>query len=170
MTGLNHFLQDGIRVLDSKEVDLNFHSRFDAIMKTYKYILNLDIIMDPIYLKYKGNFPYPLDIEKMKRACKYFVGKKNFKAFMGPRSDGTNPVREIKSFEIYKENNDLIFLIKGQSFVRNQVRIMVGTLVDIGRGVIFEKDLPKILESEDRTKAGMTLSPNGLYLMEILYE
>ena len=89
---------------------------------------------------------------------------------MGPRSGNTNPVREIKSFEIYKENNDLIFLVKAQSFVRNQIRIMVGTLVDIGRGAIDEKELLEILNSEDRTKAGVTLSPNGLYLMEILYE
>ena len=150
-TALNHFLQEGVRVLDSEEVSLKFHSRFDAVMKTYKYILNLDDVMDPIYLRYKGNFPYPLDIEKMK-------------------SGNTNPVREIKSFEIYKENNDLIFLVKAQSFVRNQIRIMVGTLVDIGRGAIDEKELLEILNSEDRTKAGVTLSPNGLYLMEILYE
>lgn len=169
-TALNHFLPIGVRVLDAMEVDLKFHSRFDAKLKTYKYILNLDSVMDPIYLNYKGNFPYPLDIEKMKRACKFFVGKKNFKSFMGSRSFNTNPVREIKSFDIYKENNDLIFLIKGQSFVRNQIRIMVGTLVDIGRGVLKEDSILEILESEDRTKAGVTLSPNGLYLMEILYE
>lgn len=106
----------------------------------------------------------------MKRAKEYFVGKKSFKAFMGPRTGNTNPIREIKSFEIYKENNDLIFLIKGQSFIRNQVRIMVGTLVDIGRGLIREDELERILDSEDRTKAGVTLSPNGLYLMEILYD
>ena len=169
-TALNHFLPIGVRVLDSKEVSEDFHSRFDAKMKTYKYILNLDEVMDPIYYNYKANFPYPLDIEKMQRAKEYFIGRKSFKAFMGPRTGNTNPVREIKSFEIYKENNDLIFLIKGQSFIRNQVRIMVGTLVDIGRGLIEEDELEKILDSEDRTKAGITLSPNGLYLMEILYD
>ncbi len=169
-TALNHFLPFGIRVLDSKEVSPNFHSRFDAKMKTYKYILNLDEVMDPIYFNYKANFPYPLDIDKMQRAKEHFIGKKSFKAFMGPRTGNANPVREIKSFEIYKENNDLIFLIKGQSFIRNQVRIMVGTLVDIGRGLIEEDELEKILDSEDRTKAGITLSPNGLYLMEILYD
>ena len=160
-TALNHFLPIGVRVLDSKEVSENFHSRFDAKMKTYKYILNLDEVMDPIYYNYKSNFPYPLDIEKMKRAKEYF---------MGPRTGNTNPIREINSFEIYKENNDLIFLIKGQSFIRNQVRIMVGTLVDIGRGLIEEDELERILDSEDRTRAGVTLSPNGLYLMEILYD
>ena len=112
----------------------------------------------------------PLDIEKMKRAKEYFIGRKSFKAFMGPRTGNTNPIREINSFEIYKENNDLIFLIKGQSFIRNQVRIMVGTLVDIGRGLIEEDELERILDSEDRTRAGVTLSPNGLYLMEILYD
>lgn len=169
-TALNHFLPIGVRVLDSKEVSENFHSRFDAKMKTYKYILNLDEVMDPIYYNYKENFPYPLDIEKMQRAKEYFIGRKSFKAFMGPRTGNTNPIREINSFEIYKENNDLIFLIKGQSFIRNQVRIMVGTLVDIGRGLIEEDELEKILDSEDRTKAGITLSPNGLYLMEILYD
>ncbi|MEB3058528.1 tRNA pseudouridine(38-40) synthase TruA [Parvimonas sp. D9] len=169
-TALNHFLPIGVRVLDSKEVSENFHSRFDAKMKTYKYILNLDEVMDPIYYNYKANFPYPLDIEKMQRAKEYFIGRKSFKAFMGPRTGNTNPIREIKSFEICKENNDLIFLIKGQSFIRNQVRIMVGTLVDIGRGLIEEDELEKILDSEDRTKAGITLSPNGLYLMEILYD
>ena len=169
-TALNHFLPIGVRVLDSKEVSENFHSRFDAKMKTYKYILNLDEVMDPIYYNYKANFPYPLDIEKMQRAKECFIGKKSFKAFMGPRTGNTNPIREINSFEIYKENNDLIFLIKGQSFIRNQVRIMVGTLVDIGRGLIEEDELEKILDSEDRTKAGVTLSPNGLYLMEILYD
>ena len=72
-TALNHFLPIGVRVLDSKEVSENFHSRFDAKMKTYKYILNLDEVMDPIYYNYKANFPYPLDIEKMKRAKEYFV-------------------------------------------------------------------------------------------------
>lgn len=169
-TALNHFLPVGVRVLDSKEVSEDFHSRFDAKMKTYKYILNLDEVMDPIYYNYKANFPYPLDIEKMQRAKEYFIGKKSFKAFMGPRTGNTNPIREISSFDIYKENNDLIFLIKGQSFIRNQVRIMVGTLVDIGRGLIEEDELEKILDSEDRTKAGVTLSPNGLYLMEILYD
>lgn len=169
-TALNHFLPIGVRVLDSKEVSENFHSRFDAKMKTYKYILNLDEVMDPIYYNYKANFPYPLDIEKMERAKEYFIGRKSFKAFMGPRTGNTNPIREINSFEIYKENNDLIFLIKGQSFIRNQVRIMVGTLVDIGRGLIEEDELERILDSEDRTRAGVTLSPNGLYLMEILYD
>lgn len=169
-TALNHFLPIGVRVLDSKEVSENFHSRFDAKMKTYKYILNLDEVMDPIYYNYKANFPYLLDIEKMKRAKEYFIGRKSFKAFMGPRTGNTNPIREIKSFEICKENNDLIFLIKGQSFIRNQVRIMVGTLVDIGRGLIEEDELKRILDSEDRTRAGVTLSPNGLYLMEILYD
>ena len=169
-TALNHFLPIGVRVLDSKEVSENFHSRFDAKMKTYKYILNLDEVMDPIYYNYKANFPYPLDIDKMQRAKEFFIGRRSFKAFMGPRTGNTNPIREISSFEIYKENNDLIFLIKGQSFIRNQVRIMVGTLVDIGRGLIEEDELEKILDSEDRTKAGVTLSPNGLYLMEILYE
>lgn len=168
--GLNHFLPVGVRVLDAKEVDLSFHSRFDAKLKTYKYILNTDQVMDPIFYNYKGNFPYPLDVEEMQKAKEFFIGKKNFKSFMGPRSEGTNPVREIKSFEIYKEKSDLIFVIKGQSFIRNQVRIMVGTLVDIGRGLIRAKDLEKILESEDRTKAGKTLSPNGLYLTEIVYE
>lgn len=169
-TALNHFLPIGVRVLDSKEVSENFHSRFDAKMKTYKYILNLDEVMDPIYYNYKANFPYPLDIEKMQRAKEYFIGRKSFKAFMGPRTGNTNPIREIKSFEICKENNDLIFLIKGQSFIRNQVRIMIGTLVDIGRGLIEEDELERILDSEDRTRAGVTLSPNGLYLMEILYD
>ena len=169
-TALNHFLPIGVRVLDSKEVSENFHSRFDAKMKTYKYILNLDEVMDPIYYNYKANFPYPLHIEKMKRAKEYFIGRKSFKAFMGPRTGNTNPIREINSFEIYKENNDLIFLIKGQSFIRNQVRIIVGTLVDIGRGLIEEDELERILDSEDRTRAGVTLSPNGLYLMEILYD
>ena len=157
-------------IIDSKEVSENFHSRFDAKMKTYKYILNLDEVMDPIYYNYKANFPYPLDIDKMQRAKEFFIGRRSFKAFMGPRTGNTNPIREISSFEIYKENNDLIFLIKGQSFIRNQVRIMVGTLVDIGRGLIEEDELEKILDSEDRTKAGVTLSPNGLYLMEILYD
>ena len=169
-TALNHFLPIGVRVLDSKEVSENFHSRFDAKMKTYKYILNLDEVMDPIYYNYKANFPYPLDIDKMQRAKEFFIGRRSFKAFMGPRTGNTNPIREISSFEIYKENNDLIFLIKGQSFIRNQVRIMVGTLVDIGRGLFEEDELEKILDSEDRTKAGVTLSPNGLYLMEILYD
>lgn len=168
--GLNHFLCDGIRILDADEVSMDFHSRFDATMKTYKYILNTEEVMAPIYNNYKGNCRYPLDLDKMLFAKEFFIGRKSFKAFMGPRSLETNPVREIKSFEIVREGTDLIFTIKGQSFIRNQVRIMVGTLVDIGRGVIEPTELKNILESEDRTKAGQTLSPNGLYLMEILYD
>ncbi len=169
-TGLNHYLPLGIRVLESEEVDLSFHSRFDATLKTYKYILNRDDVMAPIYNNYKFNYSEFLDVDKMKSSTKYFLGRKSFKAFMGPRSEGTNPVREIQYFEIFEEGNDLIFIIKGQSFIRNQVRIMVGTLVDIGRGFIEPENLEKIFESEDRTKAGQTLGPEGLYLMEILYD
>lgn len=170
VNGINHFLDEGIRILEAEEVSVDFHSRFDAKMKTYKYILSTEEILPPIYNNYKGHCKYKLDVDKMQIAKDFFVGRKNFKAFMGSRSFETNPIREIKSFEIIEDCNDLIFVIKGQSFIRNQVRIMVGTLVDIGRGIIDPLELKDIIESQDRTRAGQTLSPNGLYLMEILYE
>ena len=111
-----------------------------------------------------------LDVEKMKKACKYLVGKHNFKAFCIPRKlDGENFERNIISCEIEKNENDIVIKVCGEGFLHNMVRIIVGTLLDVGQGKISPEEVKNIILSQDRSRAGKTVSAKGLILYDVRY-
>ena len=110
-----------------------------------------------------------LDIQKMKQAIKYFEGEHDFKAFKASGTSSKSSVRTIYSANIKKEGERIIIELTGNGFLYNMVRIISGTLVDIGLGKIKPEELPNIIESKDRTKAGKTLPPQGLFLVEVKY-
>ena len=105
----------------------------------------------------------------MQRACKYFIGEHNFKAFCASGSTAKTTVRTIYSLNVEKDGDIICIRVKGSGFLYNMVRIIAGTLVYVGSGKIKPEEIPEIIKSKDRAKAGKTLAPNGLTLMEVHY-
>ncbi|MDL2310536.1 tRNA pseudouridine(38-40) synthase TruA [Peptostreptococcaceae bacterium OttesenSCG-928-C18] len=169
LTGINHYLsEEDIQVIKVEEVGEKFHSRFSAKSKLYKYVLCNEKFMHPRYRKYKGHIPYYLDFEKIVESSKLFLGEHDFSTFC-KNTEKVNPVRCIDRLDIYKEKNDIIFYFEAESFLRNMIRIIIGTLVEVGRG---KRDIDWIKQGfmqKNRVFAGPTISPGGLYLMEVYY-
>ncbi|KXZ39015.1 tRNA pseudouridine38-40 synthase [Alkalithermobacter thermoalcaliphilus JW-YL-7 = DSM 7308] len=165
---INSKLPPDIRIISADEVSLDFHSRYSAIKKRYKYIMTNFSFEMPLYRNYAYNIPYKLDIEKMKQQAKSLIGTHDFVGFMGSGSSVKDTVRTIYDIDLYKKDDFIILEVEGNGFLYNMVRIIVGTLVDIGRGKINE-DLTLIIESKDRNKAGHTAPAKGLFLKKVYY-
>ncbi len=166
---LNSNLPKDIVITDAKDVDLSFHPRYDAIEKTYEYKIVNDNFLLP-QLRNFVEFEYrPIDIEKIKLASKYFIGEHDFKGFCASECSVKSTVRIINNIEIQKTNSIITMKFTGNGFLYNMVRILSGTLLYVGLGKIDVDSIPNIIKSKDRTKAGKTLSPSGLTLIEIKY-
>lgn len=166
---LRKFLSDSIEVISSEEVDLFFHARFSAKSKVYKYLIYNDKFMHPNLNHAYCKVTYDLDIDLMRQAAKLLCGSHDFKAFSKYENKKINTCRTIEYIEINRKDKIIEIEIKGNSFLYNQVRIMVGVLVDVGRGHRMPSYVTEILQSRDRLKAGITYGPQGLYLMKIEY-
>ncbi len=166
---LNQRLPEDIRIQKSEEVDVNFHPRYIKSQKTYEYrILNRRF---PIPTeRFYSHFTYiPLDIEKMREAAEYLVGEHDFKSFCGTGAQVKTTVRTVKEIQIEKNEDRITIRITGEGFLYNMVRIIAGTLMDIGGGLYPPEKIQEILEAKDRKKAGPTAPARGLTLMEIQY-
>lgn len=167
---LNQRLPDDIVITKSEEVPLNFHPRYCNCSKTYEYhIINTRI---PIPTKRLTNYfvSYVLDIDKMRQAASYLVGEHDFVSFCNVRTDVENTVRTITALDILTNGNEITIRITGNGFLYNMVRIIVGTLVRVGRGFYEPEKVKEILEAKDRKAAGVTAPAHGLMLVEIKYE
>ncbi|HHW58217.1 MAG TPA: tRNA pseudouridine(38-40) synthase TruA [Clostridia bacterium] len=166
---LNSVLPDDVVVVQAKEVDDSFHARYSAKKKRYRYlILNRKFPM-PTMRNYCWHIDYPLNIEKMKKAASYLVGTHDFSAFKASGSSKTSTIRTVHDLTIEKNEDFISIEIEADGFLYNMVRIIVGTLVYVGLGKIKENTLYDILNSKDRTKAGITAPSEGLYLIKIIY-
>ena len=166
---LNQRLPEDIRIQKSEEVDVNFHPRYIKSQKTYEYrILNRRF---PIPTeRFYSHFTYiPLDIEKMREAAEYLVGEHDFKSFCGTGAQVKTTVRTVKEIQIEKNEDRITIRITGEGFLYNMVRIIAGTLMDIGGGLYPPEKMQEILAAKDRKKAGPTAPARGLTLMEIQY-
>ena len=168
--GLNTKLPDDISVLACEEVPLEFHARYNCKGKEYEYIVHNSEIKNPFYKDTAYRSWYPIDAQKLDRAAKDFVGTHDFKAMCSTDCDKENTVRTIHYFNVRRENELVIFTVSGDGFLYNMVRIMVGTLLFINEGKIGENEIPEILSSLDRTRAGKTVPPQGLYLNKVYYD
>lgn len=166
---LRVFLPDSIELISSEEVDLNFHARFCAKSKTYRYIIYNDKFMHPSLNHVFCKVTYDLNIGLMRKAAKYLCGFHDFRAFSKYENKKINTYRNIEYIDINKKGKLIMIDIKGNSFLYNQVRIMIGVLVDVSRGHRKPEDVKEILESKNRLKAGITYGGQGLYLMKIDY-
>ncbi len=168
---LNCNLKAAIRIKSAEEVDLRFHSRLNCKKKTYRYIINNSKYGTAIYRNLETYIPQKLNIEKMKEAVKYFEGEHDFKAFRSSGTSSKSSVRTIYKAEVIEMPGERIYIeLTGNGFLYNMVRIIAGTLVDVGIGKIEPSDIEKIIESKERSNAGKTLQPQGLYLLKVEYE
>ena len=167
---LNSKLKKSIRIKEAKEVDEKFHSRYTCKRKTYKYVINNSIQGTAIYRNLQYHFPGKLDDIKMNEAVKYLIGEHDFKAFKASGTSSKSSVRTIYNAKVTREGEIVTIELTGNGFLYNMVRIIAGTLVDVGEGKIKPEDVKKILLAKDRLKAGRTLPPTGLYLVNVEYE
>ena len=168
---INSNLKKSILIKSATEVDEKFHSRLSCKRKTYRYVINNSKFGSAIYRNLETHIPIKLDVNKMKEAIKYFEGEHDFKAFKASGTSSKNSVRTIYSAEVIEKENDRIWIeLTGNGFLYNMVRIISGTLVDVGLGNIEPDEIPNIINSKKRENAGKTLPPQGLYLVKVEYD
>ena len=168
-TALNACLSEDIAIIKAEEAGADFHSRFDAKIKHYRYFILNSRNRDPFNEKYSWRVPYKLNVPLVRKEAKVLIGKHDFKSFQATDKIERSSVRKISRLSIKKEKNQLIVDIEADGFLYNMVRNIVGTLVDIGRGYLPEGSMKKILKAKDRTKAGPTAPAKGLFLVEAKY-
>ena len=167
---INSKLKKSIVIKEAKEVEERFHSRYNAKQKTYRYVINNSKQGTAIYRDLECHIPMDLDIEEMKKASKYFEGEHDFKAFKASGTSSKSSIRTIYEAEVIKEGNRIKIELTGNGFLYNMVRIISGTLVDVGLGKIKAEEIPEIIELGERSRAGKTLPAHGLYLVDVKYE
>lgn len=165
-------LPSDISVFEAKWVASDFHPRYDVIEKEYIYRIYNAPVRDPFWEGRAYHLPRVLDdvaLQKMNRAAAYLVGKQDFAAYMAQGSTVATTERTIKSAVVEKEGNLIVFRVSADGFLYNMVRILVGTLIDVGLGKLDPEEIPAITASRDRSRAGMTVPACGLYLNRVLY-
>lgn len=167
---INSQIKNSIRIKSAEEVDERFHSRYNCKRKTYRYIIDNSKYGSAIFRNYTYHLPIKLDVQEMKNAIKYFEGEHDFKAFKSSGTSSKSSVRTIYEAKIKEENENIIIELTGNGFLYNMVRIISGTLVEVGLGKIKASDIPEIIEKGDRQKAGKTLPPQGLFLVKVEYD
>lgn len=166
---LNSYLPDDIVCHRAEGAEPDFDSRYMAKKKTYSYYINNSRDADAFLKNYTWHFKYNLDIDKMKKAAEAFLGTHDFYGFAASGFTVKTTVRTIYSLDIKKEGDIIAIHITGDGFLYNMVRIIAGTLCFVGTGKIDAEDMPGIIESRDRKRAGITAPPTGLFLTEVFY-
>lgn len=166
---LNPLLPDDIVVTHAEEVGADFNPRFKALKKTYEYSIYNAPFRNPIYRNYSEYVRCELDLDSIRTACEAFVGEHDFRAFCASGNSSKTTVRTIYSLDIEKDGDFIKIRVTGNGFLYNMVRIIAGTLIYVGEGRIAPDDLPEIIASGDRRKAGKTAGPSGLVLVKIMY-
>lgn len=167
--GLNGVLPPDIAVLSCEIANDDFHARYDCRGKEYVYIIHNSEIKSPFYADTAYRSWYPIDAEKLNTACKDFIGTHDFKSFCATACDKEITVRTIYDFKVEREGDLVKFTVSGDGFLYNMVRIMVGTLLFINDGKLAVDSIPEIIRGLDRTRAGKTVPPQGLYLNKVYY-
>ena len=165
---LNSLLPEDIHVFSVEEVSSDFHARFNAKRKTYKYIINCGEY-NPIERNYVYQYGKKLDVEKMKQEIKSFIGVHNFKSFVSEEAKKESYEREIYDAHIEEDGDKVIFYFTGNGFMKYQVRNMVGVLFKVGKGKLFNGIVNEIFEDEKLAKNITTIKREGLYLDKIEY-
>ncbi len=167
---LNTKLKDDVRIMKSEEVAPDFHPRYQCHNKTYEYHVCCSEIQIPTRRRYSAYTYKKPDVEKMREGAKYFVGRHDFASFQAAGSTITDTVRSIFFIDVLQDNEGIVIRVNGDGFLYNMVRIMAGTLINVGCGKILPEDCKGILEACDRKKAGPTAPACGLFLKEIFYD
>lgn len=166
------YLPEDIAVCSVEEVEERFHSRFLASEKTYQYRIHTGRVPEVFERKYvfSLNHTEQLYLENMKKASEYLVGTKDFTSFCGNSHMKKSAVRSVYEIRFEKLCGELRIIYRGNGFLQNMVRIMTGTLIEVGQGKKRADDIPEILTAKNRECAGFTAPPQGLMLMEVVYK
>lgn len=167
--GLNARLPEDISIQESFEVPAEFHPRFTETIKTYEYKILNRKFPDPTRRNDSLFYYGKLNVDAMNEAASYFVGPHDFKSFCAVNHDAKTTVRTIYSAMVDKDGDLITFEITGNGFLYNMVRIIAGTLIEVGKGKLKPEDIKMIMEARDRQKAGPTAPAHGLTLVEIEY-
>lgn len=167
---LNSLLPDDIAVSLAEYAKPDFHARFDAVGKEYRYFLFQSKHRDPFQRNYAYQFQYELDHGLMREAASDLLGTHDFTSFCSAKTEVEDRVRTVQEIDFFEENGLLVFRFVGDGFLYNMVRILVGTLLEVGTGRREAGSMLQLLAEKDRTKAGKTAPGHGLYLWKVFYE
>ena len=166
---MNRYLPESIAVREVKPCAERFHARYKALGKTYRYTC-CDGPVKPVFdRKYVTVLDEEVDVERMREAAAYLVGEHDFRSFCGNPRMKKSTVRLVDSIFIQRRQNRIIFTFHGTGFLQNMVRILVGTLLEVGRGYWEPEKMKEILDARDRRQAGPTAPPEGLCLIKVDY-
>lgn len=168
-TAINSQLKASIRIVKAEEVPLKFHSRYHCHQKTYGYFIDNSEQGTAIYRNITYHISKPLNVDEMQKAANYLVGEHDFSSFKSSGTSSKSSVRTIYNAQIVKEQQRVAIMLTGNGFLYNMVRIISGTLVEVGLGNIKAEEVKNILEAKDRQKAGKTLPAKGLFLIKVDY-
>ena len=166
---INSKVKKSIVIKSAEEVEERFHSRYSVKSKKYRYTINNSKYGTAIYRDMEYHFPFELDVQKMQEATKYFEGEHDFKAFKASGTSSKSSVRTIYKAEVIKNEDRIYIELTGSGFLYNMVRIISGTLLDVGTGKIKPIEIKDIIESKERIRAEKTLPARGLCLVEVNY-
>ena len=167
---LNSQLKKSIIIKSAEEVDEDFHSRYKCKRKTYRYLINNSEQGSAVYRNLQYHFDKKLDENKMNEAAQYLVGTHDFKSFKASGTSSKSSVRTIYNANVKRDGELIIIELTGNGFLYNMVRIIAGTLVDVGVNKTEPDKIKELVEKKDRLLAGKTLPPMGLYLVNVNYE
>lgn len=166
---INTRLPEDVSIVKSEEVDKEFHARYSSKGKTYSYTIVNRYERLSLGHQYLYHYRYELDINAMRKACKYFIGSHDFRAFMSPGSSIKTTVRNIQELYIQQNKDEIKIFITADGFLYNMVRIIVGTLLKVGNGKLEAENIEDIIIEGNRKRAGMCVPPNGLILEKVFY-
>lgn len=170
LAGLNHYLPEDIGVISLEEADGRFHSRLNAVRKTYCYHIWNSPVHNVFDRRYVWAVETPLDLEAMRRAAGYLTGTHDYKAFSSVKRGKKSTVRTVEAIRIEQKGPALTLSFTGDGFLYHMVRILTGTLVEVGLHKKKPEEMPRILESLDREQAGVMAPGQGLFLVNVEYE
>lgn len=166
---MNQYFPEDIAVTEIDEVAERFHSRLNATGKRYCYRVWNSSIPNVFWRRYAYTVEEKLDVDAMKQAAGYFLGEHDFKAFTSTKKGKKSTVRRIDAIDIEREGDLLSFTFRGNGFLYHMIRILVGTLLEVGRGERMADSIPEILASKERENAGALVPGKGLVLEEVYY-
>jgi tRNA pseudouridine38-40 synthase len=168
--GVNALLPDCVAVLWSRVVDADFHARYSAVSRTYRYQLLNRSVRPALGGAYVGWFHQPLDVAAMRQAAAHLLGEHDFSAFRSSECQAKTPVRTLHALEIEAHGERIDFVLRANAFLHHMVRNIVGTLIYVGKGKHAPAWVAEVLASKDRAEAAPTFGPQGLYLEKIQYD
>jgi len=167
---INSFLPKDIIVINAQNVPDNFHPINNTVSKTYQYNILNTKHKNPLLRNQVYHVSQNLNLKNMQQALPFFIGKHDFKAFCSSKTNVSTTIRTINFFDMQTKDDILQFTINGDGFLYNMVRIIVGTVINVGLNKLLPNDITQIITEKDRSKAGRTVPAHGLTLLDIFYD